>query len=140
MSLLRERDRRRQAGLVAVDSRGVPLARRVLDESGVARPEDVLGAVAEADLELPGENDDELAARRRVPVEELAYRPLAERDLICRKPLQPVGLGLELDPLDVRLLVGTRVQPECAHRALPFFIGSPRRGQNRRDASIEADP
>ena len=87
---LRQWDGRGHADLGAEDARRVPLARRVLDESGVARPEDVLGAVAEADLELPGKNDDELAARRRVPIEELAHRPLAERDLRRREPLQPV--------------------------------------------------
>src|SRR6266508_4108236 len=131
---------RRSSDLVAENARRVALAGRVLNESRVARAEDVLGPVAQTDLELPGKNDDELAARRGVPVDELAHRPLAERDLIRRKPLQPVGLGLELDLLDVCLLVGARIQPECAHRALPFFLGPPRRGRNRRDASIEADP
>src|SRR5436309_11915578 len=52
------------------------LAGRVLDESRVARAEHVLGPVAQTDLELPGENDDELAARRGVPVDELAHGPL----------------------------------------------------------------
>src|SRR6267143_3698452 len=118
---------RRHADLTTEDARGVPLARRVLDESGVTRSEHVLRAVAQTDLELPGENDDELAAGGRMPVEELARRPLPERDLIRRKALQPVGLRLELDVLDVRLPVSACVEPERAHRVLPSTL-SERRG------------
>src|SRR5213593_2927522 len=92
---LRERDRRRHAGVSAEDPRGVPPARRVLDQPGVARAEEVLSAVAQADLELAGEDDDELAARGRVPVEVLA------------------------DRLDARLAVGARVEPKRSHRGLP---------------------
>src|SRR5205814_5039704 len=114
-----ERDGRGHVRLGAEDARGVSLARRVLDESGVARPEDVLGAVTEADLELPGQNDDELAPRRRVPVEELPDRPFAERDLSGREPLEPVRLRLEVDLLDVRLLVGAGVQTERPHESIP---------------------
>src|SRR5512145_1880081 len=115
---LRQRNGRRHADLVAENARRVTFARRVLDEPRVARAEDVLRAVAEADLELSGQNDDELAARRGMPVEELADRPLPKRDLAGRKPLEPVGLRLELDRLDVRLLVRARVQPVCPHHAL----------------------
>src|SRR5947209_7539944 len=89
-SRLRQRDRRRHANLVAEDSRGVALARRVLDQPGVAGAEDVLGAVAQADLELAGEDDDELAAWGRMPVEVLAERPLAEQDLRRCEALRPL--------------------------------------------------
>src|SRR3989449_11722376 len=82
---LRERDRGRDAGSVAEDARGVPAARRVLDQPGVARAEAVLPAVAQADLELAGEHDDELAARRRAPVAGLADRPLAATELRSRR-------------------------------------------------------
>src|SRR6266436_8215014 len=115
---LRQWNGRRHADLVAENARRVSLARRVLDESRVARAEHVLRAVAKADLELSGENDHELAARGRMPVEELAGGPLAERDLARGEPLQPVRLRLELDPFDVRLLIRARVHPKCAHRAL----------------------
>src|SRR5215510_2449239 len=115
-----QRDGRRHTDLVADDARGVPLARRVLDEPRVARSKHVLGAVAQADLELSGENDHELTARRRVPVEKLPGGPLAERDLAGGEPLEPVGLRFELDPLDVRLLVGARVHSKCPHRILPI--------------------
>src|SRR5439155_3941004 len=114
-----ERECRVHADLGAEDARSVSLARRLLDESGVARSEDVLGAVTEADLELTGQNDDALAPRRRVPVEELPDRPFAERDLSGREPLEPVRLRLEVDLLDVRLLVCSREQPERPHELLP---------------------
>src|SRR2546428_115427 len=152
---LRQRNGRRHADLVAENARRVSLARRVLDESRVARAEHVLRAVAKADLELSGENDHELAARGRMPVEELAGGPLPKRDLTRGEPLQPVGLGLEVDRLDVRLLVRARVQPECPHCALHSQSRLGRRGPSPRvaqmstlvvvagtggDASIEADP
>src|SRR5712691_10910278 len=89
-SLLRQRDRRRHANLVAQDSRGVALARRVLDQPGVAG----------ADLELAGEDDDELAAWGRMPVEVLAERPLAEQDLRRRQALRPLRRPAEVDRLD----------------------------------------
>src|SRR5207245_8201815 len=103
------RDRRRQAGSVTEDARSMPPARRVLDQPGVARAEDVLPAVAHTDLELAGENDDELAARGRVPVEVLADRPLAKPDLGRRQPFRPVGNLGQVVRLDLRLSVRARV-------------------------------
>src|SRR5437660_3152522 len=119
---LRQRNGRGHADLVAGDGRGVSLARRVLDEAGVPRAEYVLRAVAQTDLELPGEDDHELTARRGVPVEELPSGPLAKRDLARGKPLEPIGLRLEVDRLDVRLLIRARVQPKCPHRSLRRVI------------------
>src|SRR5437899_7406323 len=116
---LRQRNGRRHADLVAEDACGVSVAGRVLDEASVTRAEYVLRAVAQADLELPGEDDHELTARRGVPVEKLPGGPLAKRDLARGKPLQPIGLRLEVDRLDVRLLIRARVQPKCPHRILP---------------------
>src|SRR2546425_11832497 len=75
---LRERDRGRDAGSVAEDARGVPAARRVLDQPGVARAEDELPAVAQADLELAAEHADDLAAHGRAPIEGPADRPRVE--------------------------------------------------------------
>ena len=71
------------------------LAGRVLDEPRVARAEHVLGAVAQTDLELAGENDDELTARCGVPVEELA-RPATRRNVIwlAGSPLSQSGFAL----------------------------------------------
>src|SRR5207244_6005705 len=100
-SLLRQRDRRRHANLVAQDSRGVALARRVLDQPGGAGAEDVLGAVAQADLELAGEDDDELAAWGRMPVDVLAERPLAERDMRSCEAIRALPRPAEVDRLDV---------------------------------------
>jgi hypothetical protein len=117
-SLLRERDRRRHAGLVAVHPRGVALARRVLDEAGVARTEDLLGAVAEADLELAGQDDDELPPRRRMPVDEAPDRILAEGDLRRGEPLDPVGMLAEIDRLEVRLPVTAGIKAKGTPRRL----------------------
>src|SRR5712691_4528935 len=117
-SLLLQRNRRRQAGLVAVDSRRVPLSRRVLDQARVAGAEDVLRAVSQADLELAREDDDELPPRRRVPVDEAPNRIFPKGNLGRRQALDPVrGLG-KRDRLDVRLAVRARVQSEQSHRCL----------------------
>src|SRR4026207_2579765 len=66
-SLLGERNRRGRRGLLAARARGVALTGGVLGEARSAGTEHVLGAVAQPDRELAGQDDDELAARRRVP-------------------------------------------------------------------------
>src|SRR2546422_2230760 len=138
-SLLRQRDRRRHANLVSQDLGGVALARRSLDQPGVAGAEDVLGAVAQADLELAGEDDDELTAWGRMPVEVLAERPLAERDLRSRQALRPLRHAPEVDRLDARLPIGARVESKRLHgdlrsRARLRIPGSPLRPAQRRAA------
>src|SRR5437867_772574 len=87
------------------------LAGGVLDQARVAGTEYLRAAVTAADLELPRENDDELSARRRVPVEEAVLRPDAERDLRGRQTLEPVGLLLDVDRLEMRLPVRPGVEP-----------------------------
>src|ERR1041384_5301052 len=67
---LRERNRRRDHRLVTDHARRVALPRGVLHEPRVTGTEHLLRAVAETDLELTRHDDDELAARRRMPVEE----------------------------------------------------------------------
>src|SRR5262245_28423656 len=99
--LICERDRRRHAGLVADLPRGVALARRVFDQARVAGTEEVLAAVAAADLELAGEDDHELPPRRGMPVVEPADVPFAERDLGGWNALHPVVVLLVVDLLDV---------------------------------------
>src|SRR3954469_18191013 len=86
--LLSERDGGGHDRDLADDPRGVALAGRVLDQPRVAGAEHVLGAIAEPDLELALQDDHELPPRRRVPVEEAADRPHAERDLRGRQPLE----------------------------------------------------
>jgi hypothetical protein len=117
--MVAQRDGRRHARHGALDPRGVALARDVLDQPRVARAEDVRGAVAEADLELAGEDDDELAPRRGVPVDEVAHRALAERDLGGVEALGPLGRARDVDGLDVRVAVGTGIEAERSHRVLP---------------------
>src|SRR5690349_2220931 len=76
--LLRERNGGGHHRDVAHDLGGVTLAGGVLDQARVAGTEHVLGAVAEPDLELALQDDDELAARCRVPVERAADGPYVE--------------------------------------------------------------
>src|SRR5438093_3704856 len=118
--LLRQRNGRGQARLAAEHARGMALAGRVLHQPRVTGPEDLLAAVAAADLELTGEDDDELPPRRRVPVEEPVLGPDTERDLRRLQSLEPVSLLLDVDRLDVRLAIGARVQPPgLLHRERP---------------------
>src|SRR3989442_14599114 len=98
----------------------VPLARRVLDQSRVAGAEHVLPAVPQADLELPGEDDHELAARGRMPVEELSDRPDAERDLRGRQPLRPLPCSSQVDRLALRVPIGPRVKRNVPIAAPPL--------------------
>src|SRR5690242_3109794 len=90
----------------------------VLHQPRVAGTEQMLGAVAQADLELAGEDDHELAPWRGMPVDEVADRALAERDLGGGQAFGPGRGALEIDRFDVRLAVVTRVEPECLHRGL----------------------
>src|SRR5262245_65386368 len=114
-SLLRERDGGGDTGPGAVHARGVALAGGVLDEPGVAGAEDLRGAVAEPDLEVALEDDDELPPRRRMPVDEAADGILAEDDLRRRQALDPVGVGREIDHLEVRLPVRARKESIRSH-------------------------
>src|SRR6185436_6363615 len=102
-SLLGERNRRGHHRHLADHARGVALARGVLDQPRVTGTEHVLGAVAQPDLELARQDDDELAARGWMPVEESAHRPHAEGDLRRRQPLEPVLFLHDVDRLDAPL-------------------------------------
>src|SRR5262245_49797185 len=117
-SLLGQRDGRRHAGLIAVHTRRVTSTRRVFDEPRIARTEDGLRAVAQADLELTRQNDDELAARRRMPVEEPSDRILTECNLCRCEAFRPVRRLREVDLLDVGLSISSGVQPKRRHRDL----------------------
>ena len=65
-------------GPLADHPRRVPGTGCVLHQAGIAGPESPERAVAEADLELPPQDDDPLAPGRRVPVLKVAGRRLAE--------------------------------------------------------------
>src|SRR4026208_2033188 len=119
--LLRERDSGGQTRCPAVDAGGMARAGGVLDQPRVAGAEEVLGAIAQPDLELAREDDHELPARRGMPVDEVADRALPKRNLGGREPLGPRRGSLEIDRLDVGLPVGAGVEPECLY-------DSPRRG------------
>src|SRR5262245_37408682 len=89
-SLSRKRNGRGQTRLIAVHARGVAPPRRVLDQPRVARAEDPLRAIAEPDLELARQDDDELPPGRRVPVDESPNRILTKRDLSGGEAFAPV--------------------------------------------------
>src|SRR4029453_17065303 len=128
-SLLLKGDRGRHARHVPVDFRGVPLPRGVLDEPGVTGAEDVLGSVAQPDLQLARENDHELPARRRMPVLEIPDRALPEGYLGGGQPLAPVrGLG-QRDGLDMGLPVGAGIEPEQWRGGIPPRVGADTAGR-----------
>src|SRR5690348_17245769 len=102
-----------------MDSRGVAAARRVLDQPRVTGAEDVLGPISQADLELAGENDDELAAGRRMPVEITADRILTKRDSGRRQTLSPFRGFRQINRLDVGFSIDARVEAERSHHVLP---------------------
>src|SRR5262245_3315773 len=92
------------------------LAGRVLHQARIARAKHVLGAIAETDLELAGQDGHELAARRGMSVEKPSDGPLTERDLRRCEALRPLGSLREVDRLDARLSPGIGEQAERSHR------------------------
>src|SRR5215813_7031318 len=115
LSLLLERNGGRHARHVAVHLGRMALARGVLDQTSVTRAENVLGAVAQPDLELAGEDDHELPPRCRVPVLEVPRRALPEGDLRGGEALGPIGSLGEGNWLDVGLAVVAGVESEQGH-------------------------
>jgi len=79
---VRQGNRRGEHGIVAEDARGVALAGRVLDEAGVAGAEDVLGAVAQPDLE------NEICVVGN-PLAQSGFLPRS-KDSMCECPSGPV--------------------------------------------------
>src|SRR5262245_66266775 len=61
-----------------------------------------------------------------MPVEELAHRPGAERDLRGGQSFRPVWGPSQVDRLDVRLAVSARVESERSHRGLPSILSERR--------------
>ena len=82
----------------------------------------VLGAVAEADLQLAGQDDDKLAARGRVPVGEAAGRGFAEADGGRCLGALPIRRLVQFDSLNVGLAVIARVKSEGSHRVPRFGL------------------
>src|SRR6266536_170177 len=123
LSLLLKGNGRRHARHAPVDFRGVPLPRGVLDQPGVAGAEDVLGAVAQPDLEPTRENDDELTARGRMPVLEVPGRAFPEGYLRGGQPLAPIRSLGQGNGLDMGLPVGACIKPEQRHDCRPPRVG-----------------
>src|SRR5262249_55957927 len=110
-----ERHRRRNSRTAADHARGVALAREVLGQRDVAFTEAMDAAVAEADLDLALEGDHVLSARRVVPVAEMARGCDAEGDARGRTRVGELGMVLDGDPLDVRLIVWAGVEARDLH-------------------------
>lgn len=82
------------ARLVADDGGGVAPAGGVFDESDVAGPESLHGSIFEAYLEMPGDDEDKLSPRRRMPVLERSGAVDFEasgRDVYASDPVRRIG-------------------------------------------------
>jgi hypothetical protein len=76
----------------------------------MARSETVDAAVAQTDLDLAADRDDELSAWRGVPVQEMASFGTAKDDAFCFLQRAEVWMRLERLPLDVGLPVVASVE------------------------------
>ena len=99
-----------------------PLPGGVLGKEDVARVETDDGSVADLDFALPRQRDDVLAARRRVPVDEVVTRSAAELDAGDVDGIRELGgaaLRVERDVvlLGVRLAVVAGVDAGDADRS-----------------------
>src|SRR6267143_72690 len=81
----------------------------------------MLGAVAQANLELAREDDDELATRGWMPVLKSPWGLAAKGNVRGRQTSGPVWRLGQVDGLDVRLTVGTSVKSQCTHRCSFLF-------------------
>src|SRR5262249_2689086 len=91
----------RMAHLAGHGFRQVAFAVGVFDQEHLARPDHALLAVARGDLDAGVEIDDVLPARRRMPVEIVVARGLAEDGAGRRKALRQLAARPVLDPFDL---------------------------------------
>src|SRR5690606_25091631 len=121
LALVGEGDEEGEA-LLGTDAAGdVAFAGDVFGEHDRAGADAAHLAVAGLDLGLAGEGDDELAARRRVPVDELVGRRAPEDHADGRvEPrelrLRVLLLQLDVDVLEMTLAVLVGIDPEISHR------------------------
>src|ERR1700716_2967386 len=79
-TLVGEGNRRGDSGDIAYHARRMALAGQVFGEVDVARAEAVHTAITKPDLDLATQRDDELAAGRRMPIDEVPGLGAAEHD------------------------------------------------------------
>src|SRR5439155_4272744 len=113
----------------ALDRLGeVPLAGRVLDQDDLAGGDRTALAVAGGDLHTGVEVDDVLPPRRRMPVEVISRRDLAEDDAGRRQPVRQLAPPRLLDPFDLdipemRLAVWIGIEVVYPHRRISLEVG-----------------
>src|SRR5262245_7885544 len=94
----------------------------------------MLGAVAQADLELAGEDDDELTTRGGMPVLKSPWGLAAKGNVCGRQTRSPLCCLGQVDGLDVGLTVCTSVKAKCTHGCSSLALSC--YGCARRCASI----
>src|SRR5665213_3260620 len=100
----------------------MPLAADILDQDDLAGGDDAAFAVAGGELDSGIEIDDVLPPRRRVPVEIVDRRHLAEDDAGGGQPARQLAAASFLDPFDLdvaemALALGIGVEIVDAHDA-----------------------
>ena len=105
-----------------MDRRGMPASGEVIGQRHVTGPEDPLGSVAQTDLDLPFQGDDILAARGRVPVEEIPRLVAAEMDVLGVLNRRPLCRGYllvgEVNLFKMGLAVVSGADADYLHRGL----------------------
>src|SRR2546425_6355380 len=116
-----QRDGNRQSRLIADHARRVAFAREVFGQSHVTGTVAMHGAVAQADLDFAGQGDDELPARRVVPVGEVAGLRRAEHDALGRLHGRQLRVRGEIQLVDVGLAVFPGIEPNHVHARVSSY-------------------
>ncbi len=98
---------------------GVTLSGGVLDQSGVPGPEDLLGPVAQANLQLSGQNDYELTSRSGMPIRRISHSRFPKDNVGCIPGLGPLRSLGKVNRVYVGLSVVAAVKSKGAHNISP---------------------
>jgi hypothetical protein len=93
----------------------VALAACIFNETGIAGAKDMFGAVAQADLKLPGQDDDKLATRGWMPVLKSPWGLAAKGNVRGRQTSGPFWRLGQVNGLNVGLTVCTSIKSKCTH-------------------------
>jgi hypothetical protein len=113
--LVGQRNGRGDSGNIANDARCVALAGQILCEVDVTRSEAVHTSIAEPNLDFAAQGDDELAAWRRMPVDEVARLSAAEDNADRVLQAGKLRMRVEVHRLEVSLTIGAGVQTTNVH-------------------------
>ena len=86
----------------------------VFHQSRISRAVAERGPITESDLDLAAKGDDVLPARRRMPVDEMAWRPFPEVDRLGGLRVTQFRMIGQAGFFDVRLAVVSRVERNIA--------------------------